>query len=354
MASFIRTNDHLTIVFSDGKSITVYPSNPNYEGIVKALRDEDEDQVKTLALPAEKLKQEFAKTSVGSTRVSVTHGIVHLDGKEMHNVLTTRILQMLKEGFDVGPMSKFLENLMGNPSYRAVNELYGFLEHSNLPITDDGHFLAYKRVRGDYKDIHSGTFDNSVGKTCEMPRNAVDEDKNRTCSVGLHFCSRGYLTSYGIELGSRSMIVKINPADVVSIPAEYGTTKGRCCKYVVIGELKHRDEAPLEGLVHKTPTSVLLVPDNEEFPEDDEPSAMIPPLNPRVVPETGIHSPVAKNASSSMEEGAVFGTYLMTQAQSTYSSVAEASKSTGVSASDIRRVCNGGRKTAGGWTWIWA
>ena len=33
------------------------------------------------------------------------------------------------------------------------------------------------------------------------------------------------------------MILKINPRDVVSIPADYGDTKGRCCRYQVIGEL---------------------------------------------------------------------------------------------------------------------
>jgi hypothetical protein len=32
------------------------------------------------------------------------------------------------------------------------------------------------------------------------------------------------------------MIVKINPADVVSIPSDYNNAKGRACRYEVIGE----------------------------------------------------------------------------------------------------------------------
>ena len=32
------------------------------------------------------------------------------------------------------------------------------------------------------------------------------------------------------------MIVKIDPADVVSIPVDYNNSKGRCCKYEVIAE----------------------------------------------------------------------------------------------------------------------
>ena len=103
-----------------------------------------------------------------------------------------------------------------------------------MPITEDGHFLAYKKVRDDYKDVHSGTFDNSVGQVVSMVRNKVDENKDNTCSSGLHFCSFDYLKSFG---GTRIMILKINPADVVSIPSDHFQQKGRTCRYEVIGEV---------------------------------------------------------------------------------------------------------------------
>ena len=38
------------------------------------------------------------------------------------------------------------------------------------------------------------------------------------------------------------MILKINPRDVVSIPSDYGDTKGRCCLYEVIGELENTEK----------------------------------------------------------------------------------------------------------------
>jgi hypothetical protein len=143
---------------------------------------------------------------------------------------------MYQEGFPVEPMVNFMENLMSNPSKRAVEELYAFLEKGNLPITADGCFLAYKKVRNDYLDIHSGTMDNSVGKTVEMERNEVDDDKDRTCSTGLHFCSLDYLNHFGSQ-DSRTVVLKINPRDVVSIPADYHSTKGRACRYEVIDEI---------------------------------------------------------------------------------------------------------------------
>jgi hypothetical protein len=132
---------------------------------------------------------------------------------------------------------------MDNPSYRSVQELYGFLEKNNLPITPDGYFLAYKRVRDDYTDCHTGTMDNSIGKTVSMERNQVDDDQNNTCSQGLHFCSQGYLKHFG---GARTIIVKINPRDVVSIPTDYDNSKGRACKYQVIGEVGINPEDEVE------------------------------------------------------------------------------------------------------------
>jgi len=105
-----------------------------------------------------------------------------------------------------------------------------------LPITSDGYFLAYKKVRPDFLDIHSGTMNNAPGQVVEMERNEVDDDQNRTCSAGLHFCSQEYLNHFG-DSTSRTVIVKINPCDVVSIPTDYNNAKGRACRYEVIGEL---------------------------------------------------------------------------------------------------------------------
>jgi len=152
-------------------------------------------------------------------------------------------VQMLQDGFPVDPLVAFMENMMTNPSFRAVNELYGFLEKNRLPITPDGHFLAYKRVRENYTDCHTGTMDNSVGKIVEMERNKVDDNQNNTCSSGLHFCSENYLKSFG---GDRTMIVKINPRDVVSIPTDYNNAKGRACRYEVVGEVGVNPEDTVE------------------------------------------------------------------------------------------------------------
>lgn len=222
----------LTLVIDNAQHTLNADTHPNFEKILDAIRAGDQDRVRELV----DLTRAVANYSNGL--LDVREGDVYWDGNPFHNALANRLLDMLKAEFPVEPLVEFLHNLKRNPSKRAVDELYGFLENNSLPITSDGHFLAYKKVRENYHDIHSGKMDNSVGKIVEMVRNEVDEDKDRTCSTGLHFCSMAYLPCFGSGSrgGDRVVIVKINPRDVVSIPADYNNAKGRACRYEVVGE----------------------------------------------------------------------------------------------------------------------
>lgn len=229
---YLMTNQSIT-VFVNGQSQTVDKTHPNFEAIKQAIKEQKFENIGDLFATISAVKR-FCN---GNIEVDETNDVLRYKGRELHGVLVNRILSMMSEGFEIKPLINFLNNLMENPSKRAVDELYSFLEVGNLPITEDGCFLAYKRVRHDYKDIYSGKIDNSVGAVVEMPRNMVDEDKDRTCSQGLHFCSLNYLPHYGDNVeGSRIMIVKINPRDVVAIPSDYNNTKGRTCRYEVVGE----------------------------------------------------------------------------------------------------------------------
>jgi hypothetical protein len=124
-----------------------------------------------------------------------------------------------------------------------------------LPITDDGYFLAYKRVNRNYTDCHSGTFDNHVGKVVEMPREKVNANRNETCSAGLHVCSHSYLSHYS---GDRIVVVKINPKDVVSVPVDYNNAKMRVCRYEVVSELKSEDRDAIQDMAVKAEEPVTI------------------------------------------------------------------------------------------------
>ena len=215
----------------------------------------------------------------------------------------SRIINMLQEGFSVEPMVAFMENLMSNPSTRAVNELYGFLEKNQLPITPDGHFLAYKKVRETYMDIHSDTMLNKPqylltayekarlpyterGVTAEivngetvlsMERNRVDDNKDRTCSEGLHFCGMSYLTHFGNSTTNRIVVLKINPADVVSIPSDYNDAKGRTCRYVVLSDLNVSPEDAFKAPVQTDAVgSSAPTPVAQEYDSRGRPLSMTP------------------------------------------------------------------------------
>lgn len=334
MSSYIKTEDHITMVFDDGESATVYSTNPYFSKVVSAISAGDWAEARYLSQPVEHLREKLADAQI-TDRVTIQHGEVAFDGNVMHNTLTSRMLDMVAEGFDVTPMANFLTNLMNNPSHRAVTELYGFLEHSDLPITEDGCFVAYKRVREDYKDIHSGTMDNSVGQVVEMARNQVDDDKDRTCSTGLHFCSRDYLSSFGAGHGNRTVVVKVNPADVVSIPSDYNNAKGRACRYMVIGELEHQHEEELENysLYRSTEFDEEIDLDYEVELEEEDLSTRLEIIM--------------------MEEGvAIKQIELATDRWvGVFANPSEAEADTGIDSSNIYKVIRGERASAGGYVW---
>jgi hypothetical protein len=126
---------------------------------------------------------------------------------------------------------------MMNPSYRSRECLFEFLEKFNAPITANGNFIAFKRVRSDFMDIYSGTIDNSVGKVIQMDRAKVDDDPQHTCSAGLHVCADEYLDGYANAVSTKTLVVEVNPAHVVAVPYDYNFAKMRVCEYKVVAEI---------------------------------------------------------------------------------------------------------------------
>jgi hypothetical protein len=265
MNSYIFTdNDSLSLSIAN-KAYNVDASHGNWEEILDAIRSNNFEVIPGLINIAKAI-QAYVGRGRGLTNIIVNedYGTITYSGKPLHGMIVDRIMKMRDEGFDINPMLAFLDNLMDNPSKRAVDELYGFLQYGKLPITEDGHFIAYKRVRADYKSVYDGKTDNSIGATVSMPRNLVNENSEQTCSDGLHFCSHEYLKSFS---GERIIVLKINPRDVVSIPVDYNFTKGRACSYDVIGELtKEEFEASLNENIFKSSVHGVVPEPKVEVP----------------------------------------------------------------------------------------
>lgn len=227
-------------VLIDGNPYQTDRSNPNFTRIVALLSDPKAtaDALIRLIQPIQGISDAIFVNKTTQQKVTIKGGAVFWGNESVHNALTNRIMDIVREGLPVDPWLRFMENVYANPFPAAKVELFEFLEKCNLPITSDGCFIAYKLVTEDYKDIYTKTIDNSIGKVVEMDRSKVDGDRRNLCSTGLHFCSQEYLPHYGTGPGTRTLLVKINPADVVSIPLDYNKAKGRCARYQVVGETK--------------------------------------------------------------------------------------------------------------------
>jgi hypothetical protein len=237
---YMLTESAVTI-FSRGKPHTFDRSDIDHETwaeVMDCLHHEAWGEAVDLLSPTKQVENFFEACG----NVVVRDGQVLYNGEPIDSYATRKVLEFAREGLPFMPLLKFIDRVMQNPSYRAVQELYAFLEAGQLPLTPEGMFLAYKKVRktedGRYVDIHSGKFDNSPGVTVSMPRNMVDENPDRTCSAGLHVCSHSYLPHFGRGVWDVVVVVEVDPADVVAVPTDYDNAKMRVCKYRVLHELE--------------------------------------------------------------------------------------------------------------------
>jgi hypothetical protein len=212
-------------VFIEGKQYTINASNPAFPNALKAYKESDWQGLVDSIHPANKLHRLYFQYE----NIEVKDGNVYIDGDAVTSIVAERVLNALAGDVDAVHIFKFMTRLQLNPSKRAVDE------HKNLPITDSGTFLAYKAVRSDYSDKHTGKFFNTVGSVLTMPRNKVDDDKNAPCSYGFHAGTLEYASDFANHY-DKMVVVEIDPADVVSIPTDCNFQKLRTCRYKVVAE----------------------------------------------------------------------------------------------------------------------
>lgn len=264
--SYIATKNSITL-YSDGQIFSIANGHPHFEQIIGLLKTgevSDFESAVELANIAKQVKEKIKEQTPKGLHVQDGH--VYYQDRELHGALARRIVAMIDEGYNLSSMSAFAKNLLGNPSYRAQHELYTFLEANSLPITEDGCFMAYKRINENWTDVYSRKISNHIGARIAMPRHAVNDDCTKTCSPGLHVASLEYLKYYR---GDRLVAVKVNPADVVSVPTDYNNSKMRVCCYIVMKEL---DISLVQGTEDWTEYQRSVYKDYEDDDESDDES----------------------------------------------------------------------------------
>jgi hypothetical protein len=230
MFKYVLTNSGNIAGFLNTKPFYITPDSINYDEIIRDIRSGRSDELENKIITCQKL------TSLCGDEIKFNDSFATFEGIPLPSLLKNRVLEVVTMGYDIEPVLNFLYRLMENPNDHSIVELMDFLRNKQLPITENGYFLGFKGVANDYFDKHSHTIDNSVGQKPRVSFKEVDHNRDQQCSYGLHVGDITYASGWGPRL----MLVKVDPADVVTVPTDHNFRKLRCVGYEVLAEVpKH-------------------------------------------------------------------------------------------------------------------
>lgn len=236
-----RINNKLTVVLPNGQPKTISDDKKElFDEVIRCIKDGLWDLIPDL------LDTKAAIFNFSNGQFEVINNVVHVQGKPVPNGLSKKIIAFAQEGLPFQPLLNFWNKLSRNISYRNVQGLFDFLEINNYPITEDGDFIAYKKIKDDWTDCRTGKIFNNVGTVISMPRNEVNDNPEQTCAEGFHCANWEF--SWGFDHG-KMIMVSVNPEHVVSMPTAYDFTKMRICQYTVLSEVVKEEK----GNLYKTP-----------------------------------------------------------------------------------------------------
>ena len=248
-------------VFVNNEQRVIDNSSEIHGKLLKALK-EDKPAEEIIEI-INSVKEYF--TGVQGVEIDESRGVVTIDGDNIPAQLQEVIMMHRANEIPFDYLVAFFRKLQGNPSKRSCEMLFDFLQHHHCNITTEGNFIGYKGIRNDWKDAHSGTIDNSLGTEVRIPRNKVDDDPKNTCSHGLHIGAFEYASTFS----QRTVMVEIDPADVVAVPYDYDGQKMRVCAYKVIKEIERPEEQC--AIVDTSTNSPLF--DEDDWGYDDDSSS---------------------------------------------------------------------------------
>ena len=132
---------------------------------------------------------------------------------------------LVKIDGEVIPILNSVHDTRVSKHYGNLKELYNKLNNEDIAPT--------------YTDGYTGKFTIKIGEPVTMPRHKCDSVQENTCSRGLHVAGREWLQNG--YFGNTSLVVLVNPADVVAVPPSDSYGKMRTCAYYPVA-LVERDE----------------------------------------------------------------------------------------------------------------
>lgn len=298
---YININGTYTF-FHNGNPLTITPTDNRYNELLDALLSENEpallsilcDNRKEFALSmvAKSIDVEHfedLKFSITKENDEVIYATVTYKGQEIPELLKDKLISMYRaKDTNFNHLVKFIDNLLLNPDEYSRQQLYNFLEHKFLPITEDGTFIAYKAVSKNRYSITgnvnthviSGETDagghilNSSGTTIRVRHEDVENNPDIGCSTGLHVGSYDYAADFAGQEGI-VLAVEVNPRHVISVPTDCACRKCRVSEYKVLNPVENHFKAHTASIDDNNDVRINKCDydwedEDNDYDEDDE------------------------------------------------------------------------------------
>jgi len=273
---FNRQDNKITIFFKDDNGNVEVFYYPFTDEIFELAKTNNINKLLELKKPKLALKNIFGD-------IIEKNQNYYLEGTNipMPSNLVKVILNDYSKNYNVDSLIKFWQKSLKCKNIEAAKSLYDFLEANNMPITNEGNVVAWKRVRTknkkglevsddfygvkfyagkvwkdnqevdkdleqryltwlhdiseiDLVDCYTGTFINNVGSVVEF-KGTPDYNRNNTCSPGgLHVANEEYARNFYNDASGVLIMVEFSPEDVISCPVDHNFAKLRVFKYKVL------------------------------------------------------------------------------------------------------------------------
>lgn len=285
--SYIATDNNLTLIL-DGKPKQIKLNSKNHRNdLIKSINtfnnspksDKDFEVLLKYLEPIKRIQLE------SDNRFELEDNKLYLKGsdKAIEPGLADKILDFIENGLPIDALVKFWESCLKNPHYIAIKELFTFLEKNNMPITDNGGFLGYKKLnlRGDLTipeeflelvivkneevttingkkvdtktaanyleflseinnptmyDVYSGRIKQKIGEEVKQDfQKFCPEEIRKACGTGLHIGSFDYAFS-----GNVRVLCEVYPEDVIA--SDVSNSKLRTSRYKLVSFVDSQKE----------------------------------------------------------------------------------------------------------------
>jgi hypothetical protein len=261
MLPHVKSHDNnWTVILSDGGTYSFCPSHHSYITLVNAVNSGNEALFLSSFVTETKV-QEWSSTEC--PEFTITGGVLRFNEETVSQEITSRVMEMIAGGYKPEPLMKFLKRLYLNVSRRAIVESYKWITKKGIAINSEGMLIGYKGVAtysgpdktdknkrnlrsGDLVDKYTKeSYRNNPGDCPSMNRRNVCDDHTVGCSTGLHVGTYEYAVDWAGLSGS-VVLVRFDPADIVSVPSHCEFQKMRVSRYKVLKLVRR----PIESLVY--------------------------------------------------------------------------------------------------------